>query len=76
LRCRTSSGGHHFLSTDGNCEGQIIEGPLGFVGTTQQAGTYELVRCRSAADHLTTLDRAECDAAGYSVEGPQGFASR
>jgi hypothetical protein len=76
MRCRISSEGHHFLSVDASCEGQIIEGPIGFVGTSPERGLAQLVRCRSGADHLTTLDPAECAIAGYIIEGQQGFASR
>ena len=73
-RCRVSDG-HHFLSTQADCEGQVVEGPLGYLGTTEGDG-LPLYRCVFAADHLSTLDPTECQTAGFLVEGPQGFAFR
>jgi hypothetical protein len=75
FRCRIDSNGHHFLSTDGNCEGGIVEGPIGFVSTTMGAGLVALIRCRASVDHVSMLDRGGCNAAGYDVESVQGYAT-
>jgi hypothetical protein len=78
LRCRVNGNGHHFLSTDPACEGQMVEGALGFVAPTPQPGvSAQLFRCMSpgGSDHLTTVHPEECAAAHYVIEGPQGFCA-
>jgi hypothetical protein len=67
--------GFHFLSSDPNCEGHTTEGRLGWISQVAQPGGEQLFRCTSlhSNDHLTTSS-AECAAAGYWVEGPQGYS--
>jgi hypothetical protein len=74
MRCR--SGAYHFLSGDPNCEGQIIEGQLGFVSQNPGPGLVQLFRCLHLADHLSTVNPQECTNAGFQIEGPQGYAGR
>jgi hypothetical protein len=74
-RCRVNDTSYHFLSTAGDCEGQTVEGPLGYLSTNASDGVA-LYRCVLGGDHLSTLDPSECQAAGFVVEGQQGFAFR
>lgn len=73
-RCRI--GGHHFLSIDSNCEGQIIEGPLGYLaGSSSSAAPHPLIRCRNknTGRHLITISQQECNANEFIIEGTLGF---
>lgn len=78
MRCR--SGSIHFLSTTANCEGQIVEGILGYASSTYSAGMVRLQRySKSGGSYLTTLETnlVEISAAlssGYHLDGPQGYA--
>lgn len=70
---------YHFLSTDPNCEGQRVEGALGWVAPGQVAGTSQLMRLYKSTTgaHLTTKSLTEVNYAqtlGYKYEGPQGWA--
>ena len=73
-RCLTADG-DHFLSNDPNCEGHTDEGRLGWTAKAQTPGTIALYRCLApnGKGHLSTVTPAECTAAGYTVEGTQGF---
>lgn len=73
-RCRTAAG-DHFLSNDPACEGHADEGRLGWTSKTQATGMLALHRCVSpnGKGHLSTVTPDECTAAGYAVEGTQGF---
>ncbi len=75
-RCRINNTSQHFISNAANCEGQTVEGGLGFVYAGEAAGTVGIYRCASpnGRDHLTTITPQECTNAGYRVEGRQGFA--
>lgn len=74
-RCR--AGGDHFVSRSANCEGQAIEGVLGYVATTANAVmSRALSRCIGASgDHKITLE-TQCGTSGgqsYQREGALGF---
>lgn len=72
-RCRKRTG-HHFVSNHESCEGAgVNEGLLGTAHRGQLPGTAPIYRCYAGNDHLTTLRPAECDAAGMTIEGTQGF---
>jgi len=77
-RCyvNTSKGPDHFLTRDPNCEGQIKDGPLGYVADSQAAnGGLKTIRRYyngSKANHFTRAGD-EGVPSGYSLEGPQGF---
>lgn len=68
MRCSGSGG--HFASNDPNCEGQTVEGLMGYLSSTTGTPVY---RC-SGRYHLTTTDRSACDTSGYRFEGSMGFA--
>lgn len=76
FRCRIDGSGRHFLSNDDKCEGHVVESRLGWIRDNDTDLTVQLVRCRNKAgtDHLTTRSPRECNAAGYRIEGAQGFA--
>jgi len=45
-------GVNHFLSTSANCEGQVVEGALGFISTVKTSATPRpLARCLQGAFH-------------------------
>ena len=72
FRCYT--GQTHFMSVDGNCEGQRFEGGMGFVARNPGGrARQELVRCYNGRSHLVTTNRWECHNAGYHVEGVLGY---
>lgn len=78
MRCRVTATGGHFLSTTANCEGQIVEGVLGYVETQQQPGTYQLLRYVGPT-HLTLISSDSAEVASmasynYTFEQYQGFA--
>ena len=73
-RCRI--GTRHFVSNSANCEGQTVEGRLGFVYRRRVAGSAPIYRCLKGNDHLTTLTPVECRRNGYRIEGFQGYALR
>ncbi len=72
FRCFT--GTTHFISNDGNCEGRVQEGLLGFFAQrpTRQM-PREVVRCYNGQSHLITLDRNECYQNRYYVEHVLGY---
>lgn len=77
LRCRTNN--IHFLSWESNCEGQIVEGILGYVGGKSAPGMIRLLRYSKAGTYLTVLETSHSEIAaalkaGYKLEGHQGFA--
>jgi formylglycine-generating enzyme required for sulfatase activity len=71
-RCRTT-GGRHFVSTDAACEGQIVEGRMGYVARNAGPGLLPLYRCHANGDHVSTVTPTECGRRGLAVEGQQGF---
>jgi hypothetical protein len=76
FRCRYKDGPFHFISNSDGCEGHTNEGRLGFVSKVAKPGLVPISRCyhEGASDHLTTTNPDECRAAGFRVEGGQGFA--
>lgn len=72
--CITAAG-HHFVSSDAACEGNTVEGRLGFARAAAATEMMPLFRCYSAAsgDHLSTVTPEECTRAGLKVEGLQGY---
>jgi hypothetical protein len=74
-RCRTKRS-MHFVSNAAGCEGQISEGSSGWIARAPRPGaTRALYRCYLATtgDHLSTVNRKECEAGGYRVESIQGY---
>ena len=75
-RCYTAGNGHHYISTQQDCEGAgVNDGFLGVSYRGQAAGTVPLYRCYLAknGDHVTTITPDECTTNGFTVEGSQGF---
>jgi len=73
-RCIVLGTPDHFISTDVACEGQKTEGIYGYIFQTANANANQpIYRCEGNGDHLSTLNASECGAAGYHVEGVQGF---
>ena len=58
-RCRI--GGDHFMSRSSSCEGQIVEGVLGYVRapTAATCGSVPLYRLARGGDHFFTRSSAE-----------------
>ena len=80
-RCWTPGNqtGDHFLSTDPGCEGSTWEGVMGYVATSQVAGTVPLYRLYNPGlqDTFYTTDWGEADYAanwyGYYHQGVTGY---
>jgi hypothetical protein len=77
-RC-IKANGFHFYTADPGCEGQIMEGPIGWIGTSETAGAVALYRSYREAngDHFYTNSQAEHQSAitvsGYIDEGVVGW---
>ena len=73
-RCLKGNG-KHFYTTASNCEGQKVEGPMGFVATSAVAGARPLYRLYSPslANHFYTTSVDERDqvdkGSDYTYEG-------
>ncbi len=73
-RCLKGNG-KHFYTTASNCEGQKVEGPMGFVSTSHVAGSRPLYRLYSPslANHFYTTSATERDqvdqGSDYTYEG-------
>jgi hypothetical protein len=70
--------GFHFYTTDAGCEGNQVEGTLGWIATSQLAATTALYRAWNPGnnDHLFTIDAAELAGAvagGWVDEGTVGW---
>ncbi|MCI4591484.1 hypothetical protein MOK15_15485 [Sphingobium sp. BYY-5] len=74
-RCYDAAGGNHFVTASSNCEGQTVEGILGYSAASNAAGLTELHRCFRASDtdHLVTANMAECTNYGYAYVQSLGF---
>lgn len=65
-----------FLSSDPACEGQTLVKALGWLSTIPRQGYTPLYRfVNSANDHVSTIDYADPNVAGYSFEGILGYVS-
>jgi len=73
MRCRLHGNGLHFLSSARDCEGQIVEGPIGWLLWSPAAGSQEVLRCFKGTHFLTTANRQECVAAGFTIQGALGY---
>jgi hypothetical protein len=76
FRCR--AGAARFLTVDGACEGVgILDGPLGYIGTTERCGTVPLYRLRHPmGDNFYTHSSDEVRTAvalGYENLGAVGY---
>ena len=77
-RCRKSSG-LRFYTRSSDCEGQVVEGILGYIGTDAECGATALYRLYSGSsgDHFYTTSAAERDSAvassGYVYESVAGY---
>jgi hypothetical protein len=74
-RCYVPSNDDHFMSRQSDCEGQAVEGNLGFVRMTSASGLKPLHRFfkASISDHLITTDYNEGVVAGYTYESIVGY---
>lgn len=74
-RCYNLQQQEHFLSVAANCEGAVVEGVLGYVGTSQMPETQPLVRCynKQTFFHLSTVNVSECSDESFVLEGTQGY---
>lgn len=70
-RCLKANG-FHFYTTSATCEGQTVEGVMGYVSSSDADETTALFRLFSNGDHFYTTSAAERDSAvasGYVYEG-------
>jgi hypothetical protein len=75
-RCRTAAG--HLYTTDPGCEGQAVEGPMGWIAQGAVCGSVPLYALSNATtgDHLYTTSSAEVSSAqsgGYTLVGTAGY---
>ena len=78
-RCSTAAGSHLY-TTDSGCEGNTLEGSMGFIATSADVcGSVPLFRLddASSGDHFYTTSQAEASAAtaggGYVANGIAGY---
>ena len=76
-RCSTAAG-DHLYTTDASCEGETVEGSMGWIATTSVCGSVPLYRLFNATsgDHLYTTSMAEVTSAeggGYVSQGTAGY---
>ncbi len=76
-RCVAASGGHLY-TTDPGCEGETVEGAMGWIATGAACGATPLYRLydASSGDHLYTTSSAEvtsAEAGGYVLQASPGY---
>jgi len=76
-RCSTAAGSHLY-TTDATCEGNTVEGSMGWIATSAVCGSVPLYRLDDATsgDHLYTTSSAEVTAAqssGYVLNTTAGY---
>jgi hypothetical protein len=71
---------HHFLSPNTTCEGNLVEGPLGYMYTSQQTNFVPLYRFYSTNGtgfhHFETVTYSEGVNAGFTFEGILGYVAQ
>lgn len=74
-RCYVPSMDGHFMSRQSDCEGQTVEGTIGYVHVTAVPGLKPLYRFfkASISDHLITINYDEAVNAGYAYESVVGY---
>lgn len=77
-RCWVPGVSMHFYTADPACEGQTVEGPMGFIATSAVCGAVPLYRlAKSNGDHLYTTSASERDSmvtsSGYVYESIAGY---
>ncbi|BBF68398.1 hypothetical protein [Sphingomonas bisphenolicum] len=74
-RCYGASTVDDFISTSSKCEGQAVNGVLGYASTASGTGLTQLHRCyrTSDMDHLITKNMSECTNYGYTYEMSLGY---
>ena len=75
-RCLITGTGTHFLSAAPNCEGNQVDGPLGYVSTSPTGeAPSALHRCYSPSlnRHFVSKNPGECTAAGYNLVDTLGY---
>ncbi len=76
-RCRIVKTGKHFVTTASNCDGQIMEGVLGYISPTSNLGNQVIYRYRNyiTQEYLST-NPVEGNAlpGGWNVDILQGYA--
>jgi hypothetical protein len=76
-RCSTASGAHLY-TTDPACEGQTVEGSMGWIATAAVCGSVPLYGLHDATtgDHLYTTsstEAASAESGGYVLDGTAGY---
>jgi YD repeat-containing protein len=74
-RCYASANNDHFLSGQSDCEGQGVEGIIGYAYLAAGPNLVALYRFNKASiyDHLITVNYQEGIGNGYSYEGILGY---
>ncbi|MFZ3231758.1 MAG: hypothetical protein WA160_16245 [Pseudobdellovibrio sp.] len=76
FRCRIkTNGSSHFLSPDASCEGQVVEGLLGYMSSIPQPNLKSLNRYVLVAtnSHIDIVQGDEVNFAGWKFEGTHGY---
>jgi hypothetical protein len=74
-RCWVTGTWDHFLTTDSGCGGYQLDGQVGYISSTQRAGTvplYEMYHY-GIGSRLATVDYYEGANNGYSYIGVLGY---
>ncbi|KQN04354.1 hypothetical protein ASE85_04675 [Sphingobium sp. Leaf26] len=74
-RCYASANAAYFITTASNCEGQTVQGLMGYAYTTAGTGRRALYRFykASTADHLVTVSYDEGNNNGYTLVSTLGY---